>query len=273
MTKFWARTLFLISIFVFAGVLRLFAQQDPGLEQDLTRAYVGQTIRTRQPYLNREVWYDRSGAITERPTPVCQSLFGVLEIKRVHVEGSRIDVEATRHGTRPAMRNGREMWPDYAAREIVLRFQSGGQPWTLSDFEQAFRNSVSPRGKFAKLPPGTTEPPPGSDSRIAYLLSDGTPVYRPGNGVTPPRMVPGQQSDPEYTDAARRARAGGTVILRFIVNEDGTTSNVMFAEPPLGFGLDEQSVRKVESWQFTPATLDGKPIKIDLHAETNFCTY
>jgi TonB family protein len=63
------------------------------------------------------------------------------------------------------------------------------------------------------------------------------------------------------------------VMLRFIVNEDGSVDNVISGQPPLGFGLDEQSVRTVQQWRFTPAMLDGQPVKADVRAETTFCLY
>jgi TonB family protein len=151
----------------------------------------------------------------------------------------------------------------------VLRFKSPHDPWTAEKFDRAFQNSLQPRGHL-QLPPGATNPPPGSDTRIAYIL-DGAPVYRPGGGVTAPRQI--RRSDPTYTDSARRARAGGTVLLRFIVNEDGSVSNLTTAQPPLGFGLDEQAARMADRWQFSPATLEGQPVKADIRAETSFCLY
>lgn len=246
------------------------AQDTRALEQDLRNYYVGRSFDNYQPYLNREVWYDRDGNITENPTPVCTNIYGKLEVRRIAVRGDQIMVEATRSGLRPPMRDGQAVWPSYASREIVLRYKSDGQPWSVDAFDKAFQNSLKLRSSFVGLPPSTTAPQEGSDTKIVYLL-DGAPVYRPGNGVTPPRQV--VHSDPEYTDSARRAKAGGQVLLRFAVNEDGSVSNVISALPPLGFGLDQQSVRAARQWRFAPARLDGQPVKVDVRAETSFCLY
>ena len=260
-----------------AAVLLLFsaalgvAQDNRALEQELSNHYIGKTFNTAQPYLNREVWYDQDGNITENPTPVCPSLFGRLAVTRIRVRGDEVDVEVTRSSLRPAMRGGNPVWPPEAPREVTLRFKSAAG-WTVDSFDQAFQNSLRARGKFEGLPPGASEPPPGGDRRIVYYFNGG-PVYRVGSGVTAPRPL-GRMEDPQYTESARRARAGGVVPLRFIVNEDGSVDNVTYALPPLGFGLDQQSARIVqERWRFTPGTLDGQPVKVDLRAETSFCTY
>ncbi len=258
---------------VFVAVVAGFcvAQENRALEQDLSNHYIGKVFDTAQPYLNREVWYDQDGNITENPTPVCQNLYGRLTVTRVRVHGDEVDVEVTRSGRRPAMRGGEPVWPSYAAREVTLRFKSSGG-WTADSFEQAFQNSLRPRGRFEGLPPGATPSPEGSDRRITFFFN-GSPVYRAGNGVTPPRPA-GRIPDPEYTESARRARAGGNVSLRFIVSEDGSVDNVTYALPALGFGLDQQAARTVqEHWRFTPALLDGQPVKFDLRAETSFCLY
>lgn len=250
----------------------VFAQENRTLEQDLSNHYVGRSFDTAQPYVNREVWYDQEGNITENPTPGCESIYGALAVSKVRVRGDEVDVDVTRISKPRPPRFMQPPWPPYASREVTLRFKSPNG-WTVDSFDHAFQNSLRPRGRFEGLPPGSTPPPAGSDPRIAYLFN-GAPVYQMGKGITPPRMD-GRVPDPEYTDAARRARAGGRVMLRFIVNEDGSVENVTYALPPLGYGLDQQSARFVqERWRFsTPAMLDGQPVKVDLRAETSFCLY
>lgn len=247
------------------------AQDNRALEQELSNHYIGRSFDTAQPYLNREVWFDQDGNITEDPTPVCDSQYGHLQVTRVRVRGDEVDVEVSRSGKYSPMQNGRVVWPSYASHEVTLRFKAQGG-WTVDSFDKAFQNSLRPRGRFEGLPPGTTSAPEGSDRRIAYYFN-GAPVYRVGSGVTPPRAI-GPVRDPDYTDSARRARAGGRVPLRFIVNEDGSVADVTYALPPLGFGLDQQSARTVqEQWRFTPGMVDGQPVKVELRAETHFCVY
>jgi TonB family protein len=246
------------------------AQDDKALEQELSNHYIGKVFDTVQPYLNREVWYDQDGNITGNPTPVCENLYGRLAVTRIAVRGDEVEVEATRSGQHPPMKDGRPVWPSYASREITLRYKSSGG-WNSDSFEQAFQNSLRPRGQFDPLPQGATPPPQGTDPRVLFF-TNGSPVYHTGNGVTPPRGDD-DRLGPKYTGTARRAHAGGRVMLRFIVNEDGSVDNVISGQPPLGFGLDEQAVRAAQQWRFTPAMLDGQPVKSDVRAETTFCLY
>lgn len=265
------RAVTIAAFLLIAAPCLLFAQNDRVLEQDLSNHYIGKRFDTAQPYLNREVWYDQDGNITENPTPGCESIYGTFDVTKIRVRGDEVDVDVTRISKPRPPRYLTPPWPTYASREVTLRFRSPSG-WTADSFEQAFQNSLRHRGKFEGIPPGASTPPPGSDPRIAYYFN-GAPVYRVGSGVIAPRPA-GRMDDPEYTESARRARAGGVVPLRFVVNEDGSVENVTYALPPLGFGLDQQSARIVqERWRFTPGMLDGQPVKVDLRAETSFCTY
>lgn len=261
-----------LAIFVAAALLPGLAQGPDDLGHDLSNHYVGRSFQNFQPYLNREVWFDREGKVLEKPTPVCTGLYGVLEVSRIRTEGSDVIVEASRHAPPSRSRSGEPApWPSYASRDVTLRFRSPDHPWTIEDFDRAFAESLKPRQAFDLYPPGATPPPQETDRRIAYFLN-GVPVYHPGNGVTPPKAI-GKISDADYSEAARRAHAGGSVLLRFIVNEDGSVSNVQSGQPPLGYGLDEASVRTAQRWRFQPGTFDGRPVKVELRAGTDFCLY
>src|SRR5512142_2227965 len=106
-----------------------FGQDNRVLEQDLASRYIGRSFDNAQPYLNREVWYDQDGNITENPTPVCESIYGVLAVKRIKVRGNEVDVEVTRSGKRQPPRFVDPPWPSYASRDVTLRFKAPGG-WT-----------------------------------------------------------------------------------------------------------------------------------------------
>lgn len=73
----------------------------------------------------------------------------------------------------------------------------------------------------------------------------------------------------EYSDKARRDKVDGTLLLSFIVTEDGTTSDIRVVRP-LGEGLDEQAVKAVRRWRFNPAELDGEPVPTRIRTEMSF---
>jgi TonB family protein len=95
-------------------------------------------------------------------------------------------------------------------------------------------------------------------------------VYKIGNGVTPPRVI--RQSDPEFSEKARRAHFQGTCILGLIVGEDGMPRSIKIIRP-LGMGLDEKAIETVRAWKFEPASKDGKPVAVEIAIEVDFHLY
>jgi periplasmic protein TonB len=80
-----------------------------------------------------------------------------------------------------------------------------------------------------------------------------------GPGVTPPRRISGGPAT--YPERALARREFGTVAVRLVVNEDGTTSDLEVTESA-GEVLDEAVLRAIRSWRFEPATKDGVNVKV-----------
>jgi TonB family protein len=83
------------------------------------------------------------------------------------------------------------------------------------------------------------------------------PTMNPGSAFLHP--VPQFTPEAKYTDAARRARIRGSVLLSFIVTESGEVAGILVLRR-LGGGLDDEAVKTVQKWRFAPATLDGEPV-------------
>jgi TonB family protein len=99
-------------------------------------------------------------------------------------------------------------------------------------------------------------------------LEGSRPVYLVKPGITePPRAF--YSPEPEFTDAARRSRTGGTTQLEVIINEAGFPE-VLEIVHALGEGLDIQSLATVAKWRFHPATREGKPVAVMVSVEVTF---
>ena len=92
-------------------------------------------------------------------------------------------------------------------------------------------------------------------------------VWRIGGSVSAPVLV--RRVDPEYSDAARKARLQGTVVLLIEVGPDGRAHNIR-VENGLGLGLDEEAVKAVEQWRFKPGLKDGLPVRVGARVEVHF---
>jgi TonB family protein len=91
--------------------------------------------------------------------------------------------------------------------------------------------------------------------------------YRPGSGVTPPRLL--KEVRAQYTDEARRANLSGEVVLEIVVRRDGSVGDVRILQR-LGSGLDQRAVDAVRQWRFAPATLKGTPVDVIVEVGVEF---
>lgn len=88
-----------------------------------------------------------------------------------------------------------------------------------------------------------------------------------GGGVKPPRVV--SQSDPEFSEFARRQKFSGNVEIYLWAGVDGRPSHIAIARP-VGYGLDEKAVEAVSRYRFQPAMRNGEPVAVDLYIDVNF---
>ena len=91
--------------------------------------------------------------------------------------------------------------------------------------------------------------------------------FRPGSGVTPPRLL--HEERPHYTEQARQLGVTGNVLLEIIVLSDGSVGDVKILRR-LGAGLDEQAARAVRQWRFAPATRFGIPVDVVVEVAVEF---
>ncbi len=92
-------------------------------------------------------------------------------------------------------------------------------------------------------------------------------VYKPGGDVTNP--IPVNRPEPQYSEEARKAKWGGTVLLSLVVDETGHTREIKVLKP-LGLGLDEKAIEAVSKWTFIPGKKGGKPVAVAAQIEVTF---
>ncbi|MCU1382904.1 MAG: hypothetical protein JWL71_1601 [Acidobacteria bacterium] len=112
---------------------------------------------------------------------------------------------------------------------------------------------------------------PGTGSGLGPGSGGGTGggVYRPGNGVTLPRVL--HEERPQYTSDAMRAKVQGTVLLECVVRPDGSVGDVQVVrslDPT--FGLDQQAVAAAKKWRFAPGTRLGEAVPVLITIELTF---
>ena len=96
---------------------------------------------------------------------------------------------------------------------------------------------------------------------------DSNGVYEVGNGIMPPKPI--STPTAEYTDKARKKHITGTVVVRMTVTSEGVVRDSKVTRS-LDKELDQQALKAVAAWTFTPATKDGEPVAVHINAEISF---
>jgi TonB family protein len=91
--------------------------------------------------------------------------------------------------------------------------------------------------------------------------------YRPGSGITPPRLVREVKAD--YTEDARRRGIAGEVVFEIVVRRDGSVGDVRLLHG-LGYGLDDRAVQALRQWRFAPAERQGVPVDVVVEVSVEF---
>jgi TonB family protein len=103
-------------------------------------------------------------------------------------------------------------------------------------------------------------------TNTARLISEAASV-KVGPGVTPPKLL--TKVEPEYTEEARSMKVSGTVLLKVVIDTDGTAKSYELING-VGYGLDEKAVQAISLWKFKPGEQGGVPIAVQAQIEVNF---
>lgn len=95
----------------------------------------------------------------------------------------------------------------------------------------------------------------GSSQSLVYQFADVMP--KPGFDMNEYLM-----QNLHYPMAARKKGTEGRVAIQFVVNEDGSISDVKVTRG-IGSGCDEEAARVVQNMpNWKPGTVKGKPVKV-----------
>lgn len=109
----------------------------------------------------------------------------------------------------------------------------------------------------------------GSGLGAGFGGGTGGGVYRPGAGITLPRVL--REVKPQYTADAMRAKVQGTVLLECVVMPDGSVGQVKIARSlDAVFGLDQEAIKAARQWRFAPGIRQGEPVPVLVTIELTF---
>jgi periplasmic protein TonB len=98
----------------------------------------------------------------------------------------------------------------------------------------------------------------------------GGDTFHVGGGVTAPRVI--YETEPEFSEEARRAKYQGNCILGLVVDAKGHPTNIRILNS-LGMGLDEKAIESVRNWKFEPGKKNGQGVAVEIAIEVDFHLY
>lgn len=152
-----------------------------------------------------------------------------------------------------------EVIPERRTRKVPIPDPTPDQPEPireLADLEEPTLELPATDALFElpEAPPALPEP-----------ISTG-PLAVAGEVIRPVKL---SGADPAYSEAARRARIQGSVIVQATVSREGRVTDVQLVKD-LPLGLGDATVQAVRQWVFKPATLRGKPVPVYFNLTVHF---
>ena len=101
------------------------------------------------------------------------------------------------------------------------------------------------------------------DAASAASESDASKTATPASISVSPGEMAGNKlegANPEYPEAAKKAKIQGKVVLAALIGEDGTIKSLRVISGPKE--LRQSSLEAVRTWKYRPYLLNGNPIKV-----------
>jgi TonB family protein len=122
------------------------------------------------------------------------------------------------------------------------------------------------------------KPAPQANPKQSLPNPDFFGIYHAGDGVTPPKLI--FYVEPEFSEKARKKKIRGHGRVSLIVTTDGTATDIHIAKSiadtvperarEAALELDQNAVKVVAQYRFTPATYRGTPVPYRLNVEVNY---
>jgi serine/threonine-protein kinase len=188
----------------------------------------------------------------EPPTPATTAPALATLVVNSDPPGARVVVDRRERGRTPLTLQLRP------GKVGVVLSRDGYQPHVA---DVIVRQRTELNARLVPIPPPTTlpapTPPPVREGELVSL----------GPDVAPPRKLSGDS--PRTPAAARNLRLSGSVLLEFLVDEEGRVLDPKVVESAGGL-LDTACLEAVRTWRYQPATKEGVRVKVVQKAKFTF---
>lgn len=106
---------------------------------------------------------------------------------------------------------------------------------------------------------------------LIHLESNpGSPIFTLKEVTEKVRIL--SKPEPQYSEAARKAGASGTVVLRAVFSAEGEVKDILIIRAR-SHGLTTISVKAARQIRFAPAMMNGMPVSVFVQLEYNFSLF
>lgn len=237
------------------------AARAEGLLDGLNQDYQNHILGVRYPIHGGDQQFDGDGHPMNAGAAQEWETYGGILIEKVRLTNDQLRVEGTRVAPSDRVENGKpvviflgkkinfDIHLDHPLASMDEAHKVLGSVFYLDERDAEHRKPELRRTR------DTTE------NQKVHLNPDmrgmPRPVYSP---------------EPEFSEAARKAKFQGIVVLTVVIDTRGEVSS-MKIDRGLGLGLDEKAFDCVKKWRFTPATRNGEPVSMQMRVEVDFHLY
>jgi TonB family protein len=230
------------------------------IKDALSQKYKKQVLALRSPFTHGTQKFDSSGQPMEARPKGPWLLYGGIYIEKLNLspdtlslEGPRIAFSGEKNGKPVAISLSKTVHV-----EIHL-----DQPLKSTEEAEILLNRIFFLDDDNK-----------DHAKPEYRRSDdstaGEQIYKVSDSVRAPHAT--YTPEPVFSEAARKAKFQGTVILQIVVDKTGHVARIRL-ERALGYDLDDNAMEGVRVWRFDPATKDGQPVAVEMKIEVSFNLY
>ncbi|HUO60420.1 MAG TPA: energy transducer TonB, partial [Candidatus Acidoferrales bacterium] len=216
--------------------------------------------------------YTENGKLLQQ-NPGPWTIDGAVQITDVAIQADSIQIFGNRLVI--TFPNGEPHREYAAADDVTLRIKRdpNKEKETIDALAVVFLNNTDPltntlpeywRYFARKLDLAAGQKAPEAELPITL---EGKRIYAAGAQATVPSVV--SQKMPIYPPLARANKIQGITTLWVVIAADGHVAYVQVLKP-FGFGFEEEAVKAVLDWKFTPGMVDGKPVPTALKLEVPF---
>ncbi len=151
--------------------------------------------------------------------------------------------------------------PAPAPAPMVAPVEVPKKPLPEAEKPEVAAIKIAPGGTGTGIEPatgGAPPAPPEEEESPAPAIAASGPVNLPEDAEPPEALEDNPM--PEYPEAARSAGVESVVILKVVIEKDGSVGKVQVMkgeEPFIAAALEA-----VRQWRYSPAQLDGQPISV-----------